>query len=268
MFNMKRMLVGLAAFTVVLALSNLATAFAAASLAKDTSVSQASGTGAPTLTDKEGHDLATLSKGITFEANTIEMTYKPQNDAERALFEDYNNTVANTTTSSSTFEDTDTENERHPFTGFTFLSNLISQDKAESIFQSCQSSTPATITHMCDGAQTITAVGCNYASRVDGRFYYFGDGVKILCGLYSDNTRGSDPMGDRCAVLGLQCSNYNRIPTAVCGADKPDHPLNFTTLQETSKCNGSCECANDCCVSFTEPVCMHRDNKPNEASCF
>lgn len=38
LFSMKRILIGLVAFTVILALSNLGTAFAAASLAKDTSV--------------------------------------------------------------------------------------------------------------------------------------------------------------------------------------------------------------------------------------
>ena len=83
LFSMKRILIGLVAFTVILALSNLGTAFAAASLAKDTSVSQPKSMNdgvAPTLQDKDTHtDLATISKGISIEASTVKM------DSRRSL---------------------------------------------------------------------------------------------------------------------------------------------------------------------------------------
>ena len=83
LFSMKRILIGLVAFTVILALSNLGTAFAAASLAKDTSVSQPQGESdgiAPTLQDKATHsDLATISQGISIEATTIHV------DSRRSL---------------------------------------------------------------------------------------------------------------------------------------------------------------------------------------
>ena len=83
LFSMKRILIGLVAFTVILALSNLGTAFAAASLAKDTSVSQPQGENdgiAPTLQDKATHsDLATVSQGILIEAITVNV------DSRRSL---------------------------------------------------------------------------------------------------------------------------------------------------------------------------------------
>jgi len=83
LFSMKRILIGLLAFTVLLALSNLGTAFAAASLAKDTSVSQPQSMNddvAPTLQDKGTHtDLATISKGISIKASTVKM------DSRRSL---------------------------------------------------------------------------------------------------------------------------------------------------------------------------------------
>ena len=83
LFSMKRILIGLVAFTVILALSNLGTAFAAASLAKDTSVSPPQSMNddvAPTLQDKDTHaDLATISKGISIEASTVKV------DSRRSL---------------------------------------------------------------------------------------------------------------------------------------------------------------------------------------
>ena len=83
LFSMKRILIGLVAFTVILALSNLGTAFAAASLAMDTSVSQPQDEGdgiAPTLQDKATHsDLATISQGMSIEATTINI------DSRRSL---------------------------------------------------------------------------------------------------------------------------------------------------------------------------------------
>ena len=89
MFNMKRVVIGLIAFSVILALSNLGTAFAAASLAKDTSVSQpttaVSGV-SPTLQDKAGHDLATLSKGVSIDAQSIQLNgAQAPTDGRRAL---------------------------------------------------------------------------------------------------------------------------------------------------------------------------------------
>mmetsp|Transcript_17405 Transcript_17405/g.38012 ORF Transcript_17405/g.38012 Transcript_17405/m.38012 type:complete len:533 (+) Transcript_17405:210-1808(+) len=89
MFNMKRIVIGLVAFSVILALSNLGTAFAAASLAKDTSVSEpttaASGV-SPTLQDKAGHDLATLGKGLSIDAQTIQLSAdQAPTDGRRAL---------------------------------------------------------------------------------------------------------------------------------------------------------------------------------------
>lgn len=74
MFNMKRIVIGLVAFSVILALSNLGTAFAAASLAKDTTVSEPETASArnPTLQDKTtGQDLATVSKGLEINVESI-----------------------------------------------------------------------------------------------------------------------------------------------------------------------------------------------------
>mmetsp|Transcript_2598 Transcript_2598/g.5537 ORF Transcript_2598/g.5537 Transcript_2598/m.5537 type:complete len:369 (-) Transcript_2598:65-1171(-) len=249
MFNLKRILIGSVVFTVILALSNLATAFIAASLAKDTAVSQPSSTSSPTLTDKAGHDLATLNKGIAIDATTVEKTFTPQNDAQRALFGKQNTTTATEDTAATTT--TDAKVDQSFTTGLTFLNNYISKDKAESIFQSCIASTPSTIAHVCDGSQTITRIGCDYASRAENRFYTFDGGLKILCDLYSDNMRASDSMGG-CLIMGLQCGNVNRVGNE-CGAGKPNYALED---DGTSECGASCECSSGCCASFTTPICL------------
>lgn len=252
MFNMKRILIGSVVFTVILALSNLATAFIAASLAKDTAVSQPSSTSSPTLTDKAGHDLATLNKGITIDAATVEKTFTPQNDAQRALIGEQNATTATAAEdTATTTTDAEVDQSFTFTTGLTFLSNYISKDKAESIFQSCIASTPSTITHMCDGSQSITRVGCDYASRAENRFYTFDGGLKILCDLYSDNMRASDSMGG-CLVMGLNCGNVNRVGNE-CGAGKPNYALED---DGASECGASCECSSGCCASFTTPICL------------
>ena len=236
---MKRMLIGLAAFTVILALSNLATAFIAASLAKDTAVSQPSSTTSiPTLTDKAGHDLATLNKGIAIDATTVEKAYTPQNDAQRALFGIEQNGSGTTEESGAP--------------SFTFLSNSIGQDKAESIFQACLDSTPSTITHMCNGVKTISRVGCDYAARAENRFYTFSNGLRFLCDLYTDNMRAADTMGD-CLVTGLACGSINRVASQ-CGSEKPNHV--WDQADGASTCSASCECSSGCCASFTTPVCL------------
>ena len=353
MFNLKRLVAGLGAFAVLLALSNLGTAFAAARLAKDTAVrppSSSSGDGdggagsssstggsssmVATLTDREGHDLATVNKGISIEATTTEgipyiattMTKSTgtsstgqedrDNDggdgnAQRKLVEEYiggggDNLRGSDAVNVDADGTSNAESEANRLNGsggtngtaavsntpaadgpvitapdgaaaagLSFRTNLIGPDQAEEIFRACRFSTPTTITHFCLGQPTITRIGCTNAQKIGGWLtsdaggdgepapytYTFDHGVKILCGLFSDNSRASDAMGG-CNILGLPCGFNRGVPKPACGDGRPSMNVTAGEVLPQNHCTASCECESDCCVGFTTPVCM--EEAPNE----